>query len=208
MEYVLLVAFVLGFAALYRLRGGSISDVTYALGEFRLGTHLTRLLCWVIPITGVFWWFAFAELPMFAEIASTAMMFALSWIGIAMGHGTFQDDGQSPQTLNYLVPYMPKYELTDPLWKRQLIDTVGMGLVHFMRAGFILVGAVWFIDVAHIDVANFVALPIAVLFSGVAYHVGWKIPLDLPQLEAKSTEWGEVLTGALYGTGFWLAFIY
>lgn len=206
MTYILLVAFVLAFAALYRLRGGTISDITYACWGVRLGTHLTRLLCWVLPITGAFWWFAFAELPMYMEIASTAMVFALSWIGIAMGHGTFQDDGQSPQTINYLVPYMPRYKISDPLWKRQLNDTIGMGLVHFMRAGIILVGALWFIVDG--DVANFVVLPIAVLFSGVAYHIGWKIPLDLPQLEAKSTEWGELLTGALWGLGLWAALVF
>ena len=87
-----------------------------------------------------------------------------------------------------------------------MIDTIGMGLVHFMRAGIILVGALWFIVDG--DVANFVILPIAALFSGVAYHIGWKIPLDLPQLEAKSTEWCEILSGALWGLGLWAALIF
>lgn len=207
MTYMLLLAFVLVFAALYRLRGGTISDITAACWNVRLGTHATRLLCWVLPITGMFWWFEFSDLPLITSALATAFVFATTWVGIAMGHGTFQDDGQSPQTVNYLVPYMPKYKITDPLIRRQIIDAVGMGLVHFTRAGIIMVGALWFLlSGSNYEHIGLFVLP--VLFSGVAYHIGWMIPAGFWNVEARSTEWGEVLTGALYGTGFWLAFIY
>ncbi len=46
----------------------------------------------------------------------------------------------------------------------------------------------------------------AVLIIGqpLAYELGWYCPLNFPSLQKRSTEWGEFLTGFVWGLALWL----
>ncbi len=193
--YIFLAIFIAIFAVLYRLRGGAISDYTKKYFEQRLGTHLTRLICWVLPITLLFavyvgydWLFLIA-------------IFICAWFSIAMGHGTFQDNGHSPQTFNWLAPWMPAYMITDSRAYRIMIDMLGMSSVHLMRGVILLLPIFFFMPMMlNLQILMFF-IPLVLI--GPAYYLGWRTKLDLPQLQAESTEWGELYTGGLWGVAFW-----
>lgn len=193
--FLTLILLVACFAVLYRLRGGAISAVTNYFWSKTLGTITTRILCWVIPITVLF---ALAKV----ELIVVVSIFLTTWIGISMGHGTFQDDGTEKQTFNWFAPFMPIYEMTWPRWQRIVIDVIGMGIVNIVRG--ILIVCPWFLFTQQWPTWQNLWFLLPLALTGVAYYVGWRIPLNLPEVKAKTTEWGELLTGGLYGLGFWV----
>lgn len=184
------------FAVLYRLRGGAISVITNKLFGKTIGTISTRLICWVLPITLLYFLSGY-------EPVIVGLVFLTTWAGISMGHGTFQDDGTEVQTFNWFAPFMPLYSMNWPRWTRITIDAIGMGIVNAVR-GVLIIAPILFLSKNPLAWQN-LCLVLPLLATGIAYFIGWRIPISLPEVREKSTEWGELLTGALYGLGFYLS---
>ena len=215
-EYIGLILTMISFACLYRLRGGAFSTITenYTDSRFRLGTTSTRIIFWTLPIvilvwlSGFVWWVAL-------------LVGVFAFFGITQGHGLYQDIGRNDQingtkyqmakdklnnTLKYRIfrgneafaPWVPTYTSDSPAWHRITVDMVGMSSVHAVRALLIALPLTYFSSISML-----LLVPIAAL-SSVAYFIGWYVPINVPLfLQKNNTEWGEFLTGAIWGIGLY-----
>lgn len=216
-EYIGFILTVISFACLYRLRGGAFSAITenHTDSKFRLGTQSTRLIFWVLPIVVLVWLSGF--------IWWTALIVGIfAFFGIAQGHGLYQDIGRNDQTngakyqmekdklnntLRYRIfrgnevfaPWVPTYTHDSPKWHRIAVDMFGMASVHAVRALLIALPLAYLSNISVL-----LLVPIAAL-SSIAYFIGWHVPINIPLILRKnSTEWGELLTGAVWGIGLYI----
>ena len=185
------MAIVLAFA--YRLRGGgfiAMLDFEYRLAWGCALAAAFILLHWDAP-----------------DFQYTAILPALAYLSMAfIPHAYCQNIGRWPLPQNK----WPSYFLPDlsqaiwdkmPHWLRGIYDMLAMAGVAMFR-GSIVFAPYWLTQnyfYGH-DVMSSILKACAVLMIGqpIAYAVGWFVPLSLPSLSAKSTEWGEWLNGAVY----------
>lgn len=176
--YLIALSVPLG-AVLYALRGGAWVGLGSTTGA--------RLLFWVIPTTAFLWWALGHPLGVW-PLVWLALTAAFLWLTLSAGHGAVQDDGTMPQpeALEPLIHWLTwlHYEMTDPVWQRQLKDAVGMALIGVVRQSSFLAACplthhlLWMV-------------PLGVL-QGAAYWCGGALQRRLPWRHS----WAELVCGA------------
>lgn len=182
---VLRVAQAFATAALYRLRGG---------GWVQLGhTQLARLFWVVAAVSNTVIFSTISDPLIIAFVGITAFVAMLN------GHGEHHDlgrstvggslDGKPYETFTALFKPLILKSASWSFGKRELFDAAMMTWIGFLRGMITVVPA---IIVDNRFAAAYVA---GSSLMGLAYWIGYRIPISLPSLTARSTEWGEVMTG-------------
>lgn len=186
--HVLLALLRTAFSAVaYRVRGGGFLKLP--------GTQAARLV-WGLAMFGTASTAAHAPLWV---CAVTGLLAALSMIDCG-GHGEHQDlgrmwpgytkDGKTYELLTWPFRRLFERAWSWPFWRREILDAAAMSWIGVCR-GVATVPLVAFYD------STFATCIVAgYALQGPAYWLGWRVPWTLPGLAARSTEWGELFTGA------------
>lgn len=180
----LLIALFEAFA--YRLRGG---------GFIQFGRTQPARACWAISFLVMV--FAYAHAPWQAAYLATPVLAFLSLI--ATGHGEHQDlgrgkagsslDGKPYEIATWPIRALIKRSDDWPFWQRELFDAACMSWIGLLR------GVIATAAIAPFDPSFAIRVIIGNALMGPAYWLGYRVPLTLPGLAARTTEWGELFTG-------------
>jgi hypothetical protein len=169
---------------LRRFRGG---------GFWGLGGSFRQSLTWVLPVFGLLAFLTWGMVPLLALPALLFTVFASeAWIG----YGDSHDMGRMPagyranRAKDVCVKWLPGYKDTDPFWKKELIDFRNMTILGFL-SGCVATFPLWPWATQHA-----MAFIGGMSLMGLAYWIGYRIPISFPSVQKRSPEWGEVLTGA------------
>lgn len=179
----------------YRLRGGGFVTLP--------GTFLSRALwgvilgfCYLLAFTtGIF-----SAIP--AAVVGVLGMAAV-WI---VPHAYCQNMGTWPTPQknwpSFFIPMPDDATWTAwPMWKRTAYDFACMTCVGFVRGLIVFAPSVVFWGALNAVVG---VVSIALL-SSLSYLAGMYVPLNFPSLQARSSNWGEFLTGASWIVALGLA---
>jgi hypothetical protein len=209
---VLLIALITGLC--YRMRGGAYiqfrhGEESHLFGYDSVGkfvyfnygsTEGARIFLWALPVTLITYFLTkdACHLSTLWTIALYVSEFLLLFINLLiLNHGSYQSFGTMPMNgkSTFLTFWLPQYTMTDPMWKRVLIDFIGMTIVGLGR-GLIQALPLLFISL------KFLWLGPAAALMGVAYLIGSRLSNGFGILGiAEPTEVGEFLTGLFYGLG-------
>lgn len=193
-----LLTIALGFA--YRCRGGGFFHMLDF--EYRILWGSALALAYI---------FNNATNP---DIAYAMLLLPLAYASMAwIPHAYCQNMGRwtSPQ---WAWPsfFLPRYTQVQwaalPMAARTLYDALAMAGVSFFRS--VVVFAPFALSQYAFHARNalgdvLTAMAVLVIGQPVAYLLGWLVPFSIGKsLTAKSTEFGEFLTGLAYGIALWL----
>lgn len=202
-----LCALMLGLT--YRLRGG---------GFFTLGGDSQCRAVWGGAMVAAFLLWMLTKRPNDIYLIMAPWVFAMSWIGETIPHGFAQNMGRRAASW-YNIPLIKRWpgilvpEPTQdefaaaPYAWRYAADALAMMYIGGLRAAIVLSPSIGYGLAAHSPATLYraaLAVAVRVLWQPLAYTVGWLVPLTLPSLGAKGTEWCELFDGMGWAIAWWV----
>lgn len=169
------------------------------------GTQAARFFWWVLPVTGETYYILSNYTALLYGVSNwhlalifgayAVLLFACLLI---LNHGLYQSMGTNSSNgdSTFMTFFLPQFTMTDPQWKRELIDFTGLTLVGLGR-GLLQSVPFLFISLKFLWLAPFAAL------MGVAYLIGYKVLTRGFGISwfGGQTDMGEFFTGVFYGLG-------
>lgn len=193
MNTALFAGLALMGAVAYRFRGGGYISTGH--------TWIARII-WGIAVL-IAYLFTHPHDIMWPFVA---MLIPLVYVSMLVPHAFCQNMGRWP-TPQKKWPAFFQFTITDaewtawPFWHRNKYDfesMVGVGFFRGLAVFAPLLACVYFSGL-FVDLIGFWwAMVTLMLGQAIAYTVGWFIPFSIPSCAAKSNEWGEFLTGAVW----------
>ena len=208
----LLIALLSGLC--YRMRGGAYIQFRHgeephlfgydSAGKFLYfnygSTECARIFLWALPITVITYLLtaSMCHLSILWTVLIYLSEFLLLFVNLLiLNHGIYQSFGTMPMNgdSTFMTFWLPQYQMTDPLWRRILIDFVGMFFVGLGR------GLLQSLPLLFISLKFLWLGPVGATMA-ISYLIGSRLPNGFGILGiAAPTEVGEFLSGLFYGFG-------